>query len=144
MYAASSNILDVIVMNETVGIYFRFPRDPSRIYDPYEYLWQTTKLGTDFGDEPWLSLSELFVFCLLGALERNDVPLRDFAAEALSAIPVTAIRQYRNILPGPEPGSKKDPNLPISRTGRTPSAANKTIRNHKRHFTGGSSIRNHV
>lgn len=103
MYAASSNIRDVLVMDEKVGIYFCFPRDPSCANDSHDYTWASTELGSDFGNVPRLSMRELVVFCLLAALERNNVPLRDFAAEALSAIPVPTTRPYRNVLPGPEP-----------------------------------------
>lgn len=105
MYAASSKIRDVLVMDEMVGIYFRFPRDPSCQDDSHDYTWGSTELGSVYGDEPKFSLRELVVFFLLAALERNNVELRDFAGEALSAIRVPAMRRYRNVLPE----SKKRP-----------------------------------
>lgn len=119
MYAASTNIRDVLVIDENVGINFWFPHNPSRANDPHEYIWASTELGSDFGDEPRLSLRELVVFFLLAALERNDVPLRDFAGEALSAIPVPAMRPYRNILPGPEPTAPPKSTKRPRSTGRT-------------------------
>lgn len=99
MYAASGNIRDVLVMTETVEIYLCFPHAPFRANDPHEYLWASTEVGSDFGDELRLLLRELVVFFLLAALERKDVPLRYFAVKALSAIPVRAIRRYGNIPP---------------------------------------------
>lgn len=109
MYAASSNIRDILVMDESVGIYFRFPRDPEEHDDGHDYLYASADFGCVFGEKPRLSLRELVVYFLLSALERNNIQIRDFAAEAASRVPVPPLRQYRNVLPGlaPAPESKK-------------------------------------
>lgn len=109
MYAASSNIQDVIVMDECVGIYFCFPEAPNESGHHHDFLYASTKLSPDFGINPRLSLRELVVFAILSSLDRKNIELRDFAADA-SPITVGAnTRPYRNVLPGiaPAPSSKK-------------------------------------
>lgn len=128
MYAASSNIRDILVMDETVGIYFRFPSDPSCVDDSHDYTWGSRELGSVYEDDPRLSLRELVVFFLLAALDRNNVELRDFAGEALSAVPIPAIRKYRNVLP-PNTETKKRP-------GSTRNSEHSERKRGKRHASG--------
>lgn len=110
MYAASSNIQDVLVMDETAGIYFCFPCNPSDHEIQHDYLYASTDLGTHFGVKPRLSMRELVVYFLLSALERSEIEIRDFEAEGASLIPVPANRPYRNVFSGlapPPPESSK-------------------------------------
>lgn len=121
-YAASSNIHDVLVLDEQVGIYFRFPHDPFQVNEGHDYLHASTDLGPDFGDTPRLSLRELVVFAILSALDRHNVELRDFAAETASPITVGPnTRPYHNVLPGlepPPPDSKKRPRSSFTQNRR--------------------------
>lgn len=109
MYAASSNIHDVIVMDECVGLYFRFPRDPYQANDQHDFLYASTELGPVFGANPRLSLRELVVYAIISALDRKNIELRDFAANPSPPTAGPNARPYRNVLPGvgPPPDSKK-------------------------------------
>lgn len=109
MYAASSNIRDVLVLDECVGIYFCFPEDPNESGHQHDFLYASTKLGPDFGVNPRLSLRELVVYAILSSLDRKNIELRDFAADGSPITVGPNIRPYRNVLPGiaPAPSSKK-------------------------------------
>lgn len=99
MYATGSKVRDVLVMDESVGLYFRFPSDPTQINDVHEYLFASTECGQDFDRNPRLSIRELVVFFLVSALDRNNVRLRDFTPESPSCILIGEnTRPYRNVL----------------------------------------------
>lgn len=116
-YAASSTIRDVLVMDDSAGIYFRFPSNPYEVDDGHDCLCACGP-GTS-GINPSLSLRELVVYVLLCALDRHKVPLRDFANEPattpLAVGPNT--RPYQNVLPSTLP-----PMDPKKSHGREPSA----------------------
>lgn len=86
MYATGSKVRDVLVMDESVGLYFRFPSDPTQIDEVHEYLFASTERGQDFDSNLGLSLRELVVFFLVSALDRNNVRLRDCTPESPSSI----------------------------------------------------------
>lgn len=99
MCAASSKVRDVLVMDECVGIYFRFPADPTQVDEVHEFLFASADREQGFGRNLRLSVRELVVFVLLSALDRNNVRLRDFGPENLSLVlfePNT--RPYHNVL----------------------------------------------
>lgn len=98
MYAAQSNTRDFLVMDECVGIYFCFPLDPNMNDEGHDFIFASTQLGADYGDNPRLSLRELVVFALLEALERKNVELRDFSGDTPSATAGPNTRSYRNVL----------------------------------------------
>lgn len=106
MYAASSDVHDLLVMDESICIYFCFPPDPSQADHVHEYLCASTEQGADFGEIPRLSIRELVVYALLSAFDRKNIELRDVSQRAASAVTVgPTTRPYRNVLPLPEPPS---------------------------------------
>lgn len=109
MYAAQSHTRDIIVMDEFVGIYFCFPLDPNLNDEVHDFIFASTTLGPDYGDNPRLSLRELVVFALLAALERKNVELRDFSGETTLPTVGPTTRAYRNVISTPEtpPDSNK-------------------------------------
>lgn len=99
MYATVTKVRDVLVMDEYVGIYFRFPSDPTQVDEVHEYLFASTERGQGFDSNLRLSIRELVVFVLLSGLDRNNVRLRDFSSETPSMVlfgPNT--KPYHNVL----------------------------------------------
>lgn len=106
MYATGCKTRDVLVMDEGVGIYFRFPTDPSNHSDHHGYLYASTELGPSFDGELRLSLRELVVFTLFAAFDNHHVTLHDFAVPPSPILIGPNTRPYRNVLPSP-PDNKK-------------------------------------
>lgn len=116
MYAVGCNVRDVPVMDESVAVYFCFPRDPSWSDDGHQYLLASTDIGADYGVDPRLSVRELVVYALLSAFEKKNIELRHDshgAYSALSAVPTT--RPYRNVLPMQEPPARRRRGGPSTR-----------------------------
>lgn len=104
MYAVICNTPDVLVLDEGVGIYFRFPKNPTDENGFLDYLYASTEMGQNFVGELRLSLRELVVFVLFSAFESHGVELLDLEAEAPRTILVGPnTRPYRNVLPTPAP-----------------------------------------
>lgn len=96
MYAAQSNTRDFLVMDDCVGIYCCFPFDPNMNDEGHDFIFASTQLGTDYGDNPRLSLRELVVFARPEALERKNVELRDFPGDSPLATVGPNTRSYSN------------------------------------------------
>lgn len=109
MYATGCNTRHVLVMDEGVGIYFRFPSDPSLNYDPHDYLYASTELGQSFDGDLRLSLRELVVFALFAAFDTHNIQLHDFTLSASTILIGPTTRPYQNVLPSPPPETKKRP-----------------------------------
>lgn len=93
-YAARSTIRDILIMDDSEGIYFRFPSNG----DGHDCLCASGP-ATD-GINPGLSLWELEVYILLCARNRDKVPLRDFENQGATPIPQCPAQQ------GPSSGSE--------------------------------------
>lgn len=106
MYATGCKTRDVLVMDEGVGIYFRFPSDPSNHTDHHGYLYASTELGPSFDGDLRLSLRELVVFTLFAAFDTHHLKLHDFSVAPSPILIGPNTRPYRNVLPSP-PDSKK-------------------------------------
>lgn len=107
MYATGCKARDVLVMDEGVGIYFRFPSDPSSHSDHHGYLYASTELGQSFDGELRLSLRELVVFTLFAAFDSHKIKLCDFSMPPTPVLVGPNTRPYQNVLPSPPPDSKK-------------------------------------
>lgn len=128
MYATSCETRDVLVIDEGVAIYFRFPEDPSDENGFHEYLYASTEMGQSFVGELRLSLRELVVFVLFSAFESHNIELLDPEADAPRTILVGPnTRPYRNVLPTPAltPDSKKRPR---SSSGQRHQASKRAMR----------------
>lgn len=115
MYATGCNARDVLVMDETVGIYFRFPSDPRNHSDHHGYLYASTELGQSFDGDLRVSLPELVVFTLFSAFDRRNIKLRDFTLPVSPIVIGPNTRPYQNVLPAPPPDSKKRARSTLSR-----------------------------
>lgn len=106
MNAASSDIHDVLVMDESVYIQFCFPPDPSQVEHVHEFLCASTEQGPDIGENLRLSIRELVVDALLSAFGKRNIELRNVSQRVASAVSVSpTTRPYRNVMPMPEPPS---------------------------------------
>lgn len=97
-YTGDSEIRDVIIMDETVGIYFRFRAKSCH------FLSASTELDPDFRAEcSRLSLRELVVCAIMSSLDRNNIELRDYVAENYPITVERITRQCHNIITECEP-----------------------------------------
>lgn len=96
-YATNASVRDIVLMDESHVIYFRFPADPTEDFETHEYLIASLA-HPSAGD---LSAREMITFLCWRSLLLKGFKLRDFAVEDADE-KNSATNEYHNVLPTPD------------------------------------------